>query len=177
MSHDDRKPPPAPPQPEPQPFFPASRATAPMGLEMDTDSAWQRFEALREGREAKPTQPAPPGYEPTQPMDPMPRGRLPEAPPPVSLDDVMNLARRNHRACPLPAPWAAFHDLLPARVVDGRTQAAPLPVDRKGWTATSAMQKRLRLRDQIEWAYRAGVLQAAHDFLAKLPEEHWHHFD
>jgi hypothetical protein len=37
------------------------------------------------------------------------------------------------------------------------------------------MQKRLRLRDQIEWAEQAGVLAAVHDFLAALPEEQWLH--
>lgn len=180
MSTDSKPPKPGVP---PEPFFPASRATAPMGLEEDSESAWQRFEALRNGAEAKaeaPAEakpPAAPGYEPTQPLEHVLKARAIESRRAVTLDEVMNLARRNNRACPLPAPWAALHDLLPARVIDGRTQSPPPPVDRKGWAATSAMQKRLRLRDQIEWADRAGVLQAAHDFLARLPEEHWHHFD
>jgi hypothetical protein len=39
------------------------------------------------------------------------------------------------------------------------------------------MQKRLRLRDQIEWAERAGALMAVYDFLLGLPEEQWFHFD
>ena len=161
----------------PAPQFPADRATAPAGLEHNSESTWQLFEALRNGEEApqKASPPAPaPGYEPTEPMGiagaagAASRTR-------VTLDEVMALARRNNRSCPLPAPWAAFYDLLPARAGDGAK--APPPVDRQGWTASSAMHKRLRLRDQIEWADRSGVLQAAHDFLARLPEEHWHHFD
>ena len=102
-------------------------------------------------------------------------GVAPASQPKATLEEVMALARRNNRSCPLPAPWAVFYELLPARVTDGAK--APPPVDRQGWTASSAMHKRLRLRDQIEWADRTGVLQHAHDFLARLPEEHWHHFD
>jgi hypothetical protein len=95
----------------------------------------------------------------------------------VTLEQAMSMARRNNRACPLPAHWAAFFKLLPPRVAEGRAFAPPAPVDGPAWAATSAMQKRLRLRDQIEWAERQGALQVAHDFLAALPEEQWHHFD
>ena len=160
----------------PPPQFPADRATAPAGLEHNTESAWALFEALRKGEEAPPKPTPAPGYEPTEPLG------LAGAPgvaaasqPKATLEEVMALARRNNRSCPLPAPWAVFYELLPARVTDGAK--APPPVDRQGWTSSSAMHKRLRLRDQIEWADRTGVLQQAHDFLARLPEEHWHHFD
>ena len=159
----------------PPPQFPADRATAPAGLEHDSESTWQLFEALRNGEEAT-ARPAP-GYEPTEPMGlaGAPGVASAASQPRATLDEVMALARRNNRSCPLPAPWAVFYELLPARVADGAK--APPPVDRQGWTASSAMHKRLRLRDQIEWAERTGVLQQAHDFLARLPEEHWHHFD
>jgi hypothetical protein len=162
-------------KPASPPQFPADRATAPAGLEHNSESTWQLFEALRNGEEVPqkaPPTPAP-GYEPTEPMGMAGAARV-ESRAKATLDEVMALARRNNRSCPLPAPWAAFYELLPVR---GDGTKAPLPVDRQGWTASSAMHKRLRLRDQIEWADRTGVLQAAHDFLARLPEEHWHHFD
>lgn len=38
------------------------------------------------------------------------------------------------------------------------------------------MQKRLRLRDQIEWAAQAGALQGVFEFLSGLREEEWLHF-
>ena len=159
----------------PAPLFPADRATAPMALERNSESAWALFEQLQSGQEVPQEPAAPvPGYEPTEPME-MPGAAAAPSRVRATLDEVMALARRNNRACPLPAPWAAFYDLLPARASDGARP--PPPVDRQGWTASSAMHKRLRLRDQIEWADRSGVLQQAHDFLAGLPEEHWHHFD
>ena len=170
------RPPPTKPGPLP-PQFAGDRATAPAGLEHNSESTWALFEALRKGEEA-PQKAAPaPGYEPTEPMGLVgaPGVSASASQPRATLEEVMALARRNNRSCPLPAPWAVFYELLPARVADGAK--APPPVDRQGWTASSAMHKRLRLRDQIEWADRAGVLQQAHDFLARLPEEHWHHFD
>ncbi len=172
----------------PAPFHPGDRATAPMALEENTESAWARVEVLQKGLEAPPeTAPEAPAkagdaYAATVPMS-LAEGRAPAAPraaepaaPKASLDEVMLLARRNNRACPLPAPWAALHALLPPRPAAGRSMPPPPPVDGPAWGATSAMQKRLRLRDQIEWADRAGVLQEVFGFLSALPEEQWHHF-
>jgi len=170
----------------PASFVPGSRATAPMPLEESSESAWEQFQALQKAQEGQfqstrpDTRPQGPdaAYDPTQPMGLAARSAPAAAPArTVTLEEVMAVARRNNRACPLPGPWAAFHKLLPARAAQGRALPPPPPVDGPAWTATSAMQKRLRLRDQIEWAEREGALQAAHDFLAALAEDQWHHFD
>jgi hypothetical protein len=94
----------------------------------------------------------------------------------LTLADVMVMARRNNRACPRPEAWAAFHGLLPTRELHGRLLGAPLPISGPAWQSASAMEMRLRLRDQIEWAERTGALAAAYDFLVALPERQWHHF-
>jgi hypothetical protein len=91
----------------------------------------------------------------------------------ISVDDVMALGRRNNRACPMPVAWAALVKLLPVREQKGRRLPPPAPLDGHG---SSPMQKRLRLRDQIEWAAQTGVLPAVYTFLAALPEEEWRHF-
>lgn len=52
----------------------------------------------------------------------------------------------------------------------------PAPIDGPAWDVVSPMQKRLRLRDQIEWAERAGGLASLHAFLVALSEEQWLHF-
>ena len=177
-----------PPKPDAASFLPADRATAPMPIEEESASAWQRFEELQRAQEQPfpPTQPATGpapssarAYAATEPMG-IAAHKAPAAAQPgqaVTLDEVMVVARRNNRACPVPAAWAQLHRLLPARALQGgANQAAPAPVDGAAWHATSAMQKRLRLRDQIEWAEREHVLPAVHAFLAALPEEQWHHF-
>jgi hypothetical protein len=180
----NRTPPSSPPV-----YDAGDRATAPAALEETSASAWQRFEELQNAHSGQfaPTAPGtrPPGgpasgFAPTQPMDALAPAAAPAAAAPlrsVTLDDLMLLARRNNRACPMPAQWAAFHRLLPSRAVEGRTLTAPVPVDGAAWSVTSAMQKRLRLRDQLEWAERVGALPAAYAFLSALTEEQWQHFD
>ncbi|WP_427912789.1 hypothetical protein ACPWT1_19520 [Ramlibacter sp. MMS24-I3-19] len=56
-----------------------------------------------------------------------------------------------------------------------RTRRA-VPIDGPAWNVVSPMQKRLRLRDQVEWAEGAGALAAVHAFLVALPEDEWLHF-
>ncbi|GAC1525740.1 MAG: hypothetical protein NVS2B4_01930 [Ramlibacter sp.] len=170
-----------------RPSFSGDRATAPGALEETGESAWQRFEEIRakEDRHFAPTEPGQrtPGttsraFQATQPMTlqpgesarPTARARAP-----LSLDDVMLVARKNNRACPMPASWQALHGVLAALTPPG---GRPLPtlVDGPAWDVVSPMQKRLRLRDQIEWAESAGALDAVHRFLLALGEEQWLHF-
>ena len=174
----------------PDPFaprYPGDRATAPGALEDLGDSAWQRFEELRQrsDRQFAPTVPghqelpgAARGFQPTQPMTQPPGGEpVRKAAPrktPLSLDDVMLVARKNNRASPMPAQWKALHDLLATHQQHG--PAAPPLIDGPAWDVVSPMQKRLRLRDQLEWAERAGTLAAVHAFLVALSEEDWLHF-
>ncbi len=188
----------------PQPLFPGDRATAPMALEDESETTWKQFEDLLSSKDmgfdrglsapvpAEPEAPAEsdeetrretvPTYEATQAMPMAQRQQAPAAPPAatsaraIEVNDVMTLARRTNRACPMPPQWVAFHQLLPVREQQGRRLPPPPPIEGTAWSASSPMQKRLRLRDQIEWADRTGALLAAYDFLAALPEEQWHHF-
>lgn len=172
-----------------QPLFPGDRATAPSALELDNPSAWALFEqgqrrgetqfqetvasthaatlpaALDAGTEAQTLADA----LPTEPV------QLPDAVPALSLDDVLALARRRNRACPRPEYWMALTAALRSEPPPEGLPPLPSPMTGGG----SAMQKRLRLRDQAEWAEAAGpaTLQRMHDVLAALPEENWLHFD
>ena len=175
-----------PPESTFAPRYPGDRATAPGALEELGDSAWQRFEELRQRSERQfaPTHPgrgAPStgrGFQPTQPMTHLPGGetvrKAARRRTPLSLDEVMVLARKNNRVCPMPDAWQALHELLGAQQQPGA--AAPAPIDGPAWGVVSPMQKRLRLRDQMEWAEAAGALAAVHAFLVGLPEEQWLHF-
>lgn len=175
----------------PDPFAPrfaGDRATAPGALEDLGDTAWQRFEELRQrsDRQFAPTEPGvrdkadtARAFQATQPMTQRPdqapvRSTARRRTAPLSLDDVMLVARKNNRACPMPAQWQALHDVLAGQRQQG--PAAPAPIDGSAWDAVSPMQKRLRLRDQIVWAERAGALAAVHAFLVALAEEQWLHF-
>lgn len=175
-------------------YSPLDRIPVPTAIEEDSESAWAKFEALQRGEDLPATQPASlqgslgtGSYDTTQPQEPAPRAgasqqaalreaeeRVPQKA--LSLGEVMVLVRRNNRACPMPGAWVEFHKLLPTRELHGRVLGAPLPITGPAWASATPMEKRLRLRDQVEWAERTGALMAAYDFLAALPEEGWLHF-
>ena len=168
------------------PHFPGDRATAPGALEEIGETAWQRFEELRQQQDrqfaaTEPGQRAPDtmqrAFQVTQPMTVQPASAprvKPRSKTPLSLDDVLLVARKNNRACPMPGPWRAFHALLLAQPQHG--DSAPRPVDGPAWDAVSPMQKRLRLRDQLEWAEGVGALAPVHAFLVALNEDDWLYF-
>lgn len=149
------------------PLWPESRDTVPQGEEQAGDTAWHQFHAIADRLDAQ--------FAPTQPLEAVPAGAT--LPPPdaatdlASVDGLMALARRYNRVCPLPAAWRRLAALLPPR--PGRP--VPAPVAEASWHRTSALDKRLVLRAQIEWAALCGQLPAVARFLAGLPEQDWHH--
>jgi hypothetical protein len=93
----------------------------------------------------------------------------------VHVDDVMQLARTNDRVCPTPAAWMRLHQLLRVLVPARPTDPAPAALDATEWEATTDLQKRLRLREQLAWAQHHAGLHVAHEFLRALHEDDWHH--
>lgn len=116
-------------------------------------------------------------FAPTQPSGPMaltPSAPQLQAPQPGAhewaAEAVIALARRRNRVCPRPAQWTGLYHLLEGeRYVD----LQPPPVEPWIWTKLSALQKRMRLREHIEWADRHGRLADVARFLDELPEDHW----
>jgi hypothetical protein len=95
---------------------------------------------------------------------------------PLTVDAVLAVARAHNRVCPMPADWLLLHELLTLGGTRTRTPLAPPPLCGRMWTSTSAIMKRLRLRDQILWAADYGGLRAVYDFLHMLGEGDWLHF-
>ncbi len=94
--------------------------------------------------------------------------------PRVNQDALMVVARRNGRVCPRPTLWMSLCEDLQRQPVRGDPLPLP-PLTREAWRASSALQKRLVLRDQIHWAARHGRLDAMAAFLVALAEEDWLH--
>lgn len=147
------------------------RTTAPTPLEDISDEAWKEFNALSSEINRQ--------FEPTRTLD-EPAAPVPSAPPApsratrIELDDIMSLARRHNRVCPLPAAWAGLRDALVPFAPAG--DPPPGPVDGDAWRVVPPMQKRLRLKDQLEWAERHRALETAWRYLEGLIEEEWLHF-
>ncbi|HSW18852.1 MAG TPA: hypothetical protein VLJ86_16645 [Ramlibacter sp.] len=164
------------------------RMAAPKPIENDSDTAWAEFEKLQQmtmsqfGRQAEATgvrtTTAAAAFEATTaaflPTAESSDARMPPSHA-LTLQDVMVEARRFNRVCPQPAAWQELYDMLPSKMTQGvRVQPAP-PITGPAWDATSAMPKRMCLRDHIEWAERHGALEAVMYFLKSLAEDQWRH--
>jgi hypothetical protein len=93
----------------------------------------------------------------------------------VGLQGAVEMARRMNRVCPLPEAWQALYDMLPRQPAPGALP--PPPITGQAWSRSSDLEKRLRLREQLEWAAALGKLDEIYDFLRKLPGKSWHYME
>jgi hypothetical protein len=105
---------------------------------------------------------------------PAARGR-PGASQGVGVQSAIELARRMNRVCPLPEAWQALYEMLPLPPSAG--ELPPPPITGQAWNRSSDLEKRLRLREQLEWAAALGKLDEIYDFLRKLPAKSWHYME
>jgi hypothetical protein len=138
--------------------------------ELDAVSGWDRWQELASRQEA--------GFAPTLPPPRPASAAMRNAAPTLqplrgpTVDDVLLIARRNGRICPSPVYWVRIFDRLPDPP-PGLTR----PIEGRAWLRSGVIDKRIALRDQIEWAATAGTLGLMRDLLAALPEAAWHHMD
>ena len=190
MSPPPKQPPPKQPSKRlDDPYIFGDTIPLPDATEKNTDTAWALFHELTEKQEQRfspttpgsvpaplpePTTAPAPGYEATAPSV-MQAGSAPAANAPLGIDELMIEARRNNRVCPHLEAWQKLYAMLPdKREVAGKWQPPP-PLSPQAWRATSAMVKRLCLRDHLEWAVQHGAVMPVLIFLRSLPEENWLH--
>ena len=95
----------------------------------------------------------------------------------MTVAQVLNLARKNNRVCPMPGPWQQLYDMLPNKEQVGRDWRPQAPLTGGAWSATPAISKRMCLRDHIEWADSHGILDDVYLFLKALPDDEWLHIE
>jgi hypothetical protein len=160
-------------------------------LHHDGDSGWALWTEIAQQHERRfaETVPVtqPPGMSPeeigwaaTQPAGGVLPARLPlprrsAEKPLFTLEGAMLVARRNNRVCPRPQRWDAFMQLLPPKKTLRGTQQPPAPATGAAWAVTPSLTKRLCFREQIEWAERAGALEAVMAFMQSMSEADWLH--
>jgi hypothetical protein len=133
-------------------------------VETDSDSSWQMFLALQSQDQSP--------YAPTQPSDMQALyASPPGAPSRLTVQDVMTEARRQNRVAPCEQRWQQLHVLLKAA---GRGEPPP-PIAGAEASATPPLVKRIRVRDQVEWAAQHGLLEGLYQFFTALPENQWLH--
>jgi hypothetical protein len=164
---------------------------APEAVLRESDSAWALFNEVTRQHEARFAETAPMTSPPPVSLSPeevawastVPAGSaaqsLPvtrrEAQPLFTLEGAMLVARRNNRVCPRPDRWNAFTSMLPPRKTLRGSQQPPAPATGAAWGITPPLTKRLCFREQVEWAERAGMLDAVMDFMQGMSEDEWLH--
>lgn len=155
------------------------RGEVPPAMEDASEAAWRDFDACWEALDRRvretPWAVKPQLVRKRGTRGPASQPQQPDPAPTVHVDDVMRLARMNDRVCPTPAAWMKLHQLLRVLVPARPTDPTPVALDTAEWDATTDMQKRLRLREQLAWAQHHGGLHVAHEFLHALHEDGWHH--
>jgi hypothetical protein len=153
------------------------RATAPAALEDISEETWREFQALQHSGEQQfqPTQPMPNVARSPRAAAPTTQARTSAADPTsAAVDQALQIARGNNRVCPMPAQWQALFELMQSLAPP--QSVPPVVIDGAAWNMVPAMQKRLRLGEQIEWAGRLGIAKPVVAFLRSLPEDAWLHF-
>ena len=170
-----------------QPWHAADPIPVPDAVHRDGESAWALWNEVSDKHEAgfAPTAPmtapgtlAPGGgaWAPTQPGRGVPLQPAPRPQPPLfTLEALILVARKNNRVCPRPERWTEFFAMLPPRKTLRGQQHPPVPVTGPAWGVTPPLGKRLCFREQIEWAERAGLLEAAMAFMQSMREDEWLH--
>lgn len=92
-----------------------------------------------------------------------------------SLSALLEYAQANGRVCPMPGPWQALYEWLPAKRRKGLGWEPALPLVLVAWDDSPAVLKALRLREHIEWAESHGALTGIDSLLRTLSEDQWHH--
>lgn len=173
-----------------RPWFAGETIPAPEASHHDGETAWELWNEVAQQHERRFAETMPmtqgPGLTPdevswaaTQPAGGVLPKRLPlpkaAEKPLFTLEGAMLVARRNNRVCPRPAHWDAFMKLLPAKKTLRGNQQPPAPPTGAAWVVTPSLTKRLCFREQIEWAERAGALEAVMAFMQSMSEQEWLH--
>jgi hypothetical protein len=88
------------------------------------------------------------------------------------LDGLLKFVRSEGRVCP--HRWHDMWEMLPDRKRVGAGWHPPLPLILGAWSMTTDEDKRLRLKEHIEYGAQHGVLEDLDVFLRGLPLREWH---
>ena len=92
-----------------------------------------------------------------------------------SFDKLWKHCISNNRLCPNPPQWSEFYFLLKDKNNSkGGELSAPLILT--AWHHTMPLEKRLRLKEHIQWAVDNNIEEEAEEYLKSLSEDDWAHF-
>ena len=92
----------------------------------------------------------------------------------AKLDALVAYLEAKERVCPLPQHWNNLWEMLPGKVRLGAGWSPSLPLILGAWWETCDLEKRIRLREHLEWAASHGTLDDVDGFLRSLAPGDWH---
>lgn len=164
---------------------PADSAPMPIAREIEGDAGWDEWSRVVQQQDAEfaPTAPATlaaggrrEAFAPTQPSALQPASTAAPVAKPrneLTLEQVVQEARRNSRVCPKPAKWQSMYALLAANAKSAALP--PPPLTGAVWERTPVMPKRMCFLEHLEWAAAQGCLPAVYAFMQSLGENDWHY--
>ena len=93
------------------------------------------------------------------------------------LADLLKYVKSDGRICPQPKLWNEMWEMLPDKKRKGNGWDPPLPLILGAWWHTSDMEKKMRLKQHIEYAAQKGALDEIDDSLRNLTPDQWHKDD
>jgi len=95
-----------------------------------------------------------------------------------SLQNFMTILEHNSRVCPQPMVWNELWSLLRDKKQNQNgSWSPPLPLILSAWWETSDLEKSLRFHLHLNWAEKNNQVDEVLDYLTKLNEYQWHHFN
>ncbi|MDD5090015.1 MAG: hypothetical protein PHQ23_03780 [Candidatus Wallbacteria bacterium] len=91
----------------------------------------------------------------------------------MSVDEFLKELEDKKLICPQPDKWNELYELLPDKHRKGNGWIPPLPLILNGWWYSNDQEKKMRLREHLEYAEKKGVLNEVIDFLSNLRPEDW----
>lgn len=95
-------------------------------------------------------------------------------PPAINVDHILHYCSSRQRVCPNPMFWHAIFRMLPP---DNTGEHPPNPLILAAWHDTPDWIKQERFHIHLHWAKDNGVLEPIIDYIMRMTEEQWHHFD
>jgi len=81
------------------------------------------------------------------------------------LADLFKYVKSDGQICPQPKHWNEMWEMLPDKKRRGNGWNPPLPLILGAWWHTSDAEKKMRLKQHIEYAAQKGALGEIDDFL------------
>lgn len=93
----------------------------------------------------------------------------------ITVEAVLEEARKNRRVCPMPKKWHDLCALLPGAKSSDPKDWPPAPLILAAWDITLPLSKIIRLQEHIQWAEKHGALDRIYEYMRNLPESDWLH--